>query len=101
MPIKKQQPQVAAERRQPMLAISIIGLSIGSIYPKYVQVFWIAVGSLVVVLWIGVLNLLTGYSALHALREGLYAAWSMEIGLLAGLLLDRLLLYRKATGRRR
>jgi hypothetical protein len=100
MPIKKQQTQVAAERRQPMLAISIIGLSIGSMYPKYVRAFWIALGSLVVALWIGILNLAMGYSTLHALREALYAAWSIEIGLLAGLLLDRLLLYRKAGHRR-
>ncbi len=78
-----------------MLAISIIGLVVGSIHSKHVHLFWIAIGSLVVVFWVGALHYLMGHSMLHTLREGVYAAWSMEIGLLAGLLLDRLVLRRK------
>jgi hypothetical protein len=84
-----------------MLAISIIGLFIGSISAKYVHFFWIAIGSLVVAIWIGVLHLALGHSTLHMLREGFYSAWSMEIGLLAGLLLDRLVLHRKTNPSKR
>jgi polyferredoxin len=79
-----------------MLAISIIGLFVGSIHSKHVHLFWIAIGSLVVMFWVGALHYAMGHSTLHTLREGVYSAWSMEIGLLAGLLLDRLVLHRKA-----
>jgi hypothetical protein len=84
-----------------MLVISTLGLLVGIIHSKHVHLFWIAIGSLAVVFWIGALNYLMGHSALHTLREGVYAAWSMEIGLLAGLLLDRLVLHRKTSRSRR
>lgn len=77
-----------------MLAISMIGLFVGSIHSKHVHLFWIAIGSLVVVFWIGALHYAMGHSTLHTLREAVYSAWSMEIGLLAGMLLDRLVLHR-------
>ena len=72
-----------------MLQVSVLGLVVGSIFAKYVHIFWIAFGSIVVTVWIGFLHSALGHSALHALREGIYSAWSMEIGLLSGLLLDR------------
>jgi hypothetical protein len=77
-----------------MLAISAIGLLVGSIHSKHVHVFWIAIGSLIVAFWISALHYAMGHSTLHTIREGVYATWSMEIGLLAGLLFDRLVLHR-------
>jgi hypothetical protein len=77
-----------------MLAISIVGLFVGTVHSKHVHLFWIAIGSLVVAFWICALHYAMGHSALHTLREGVYATWSMEIGLLTGLLFDRLVLHR-------
>jgi hypothetical protein len=72
-----------------MLQVSFLGLVVGSIFAKYVHVFWIALGSITATIWIVFLHSAIGHSLLHALREGVYSAWSMEIGLLSGLLLDR------------
>jgi len=72
-----------------MLQTSVLGLLIGSIFAKYVHLFWIVAGSIVATVWVGFLHLVIGHSMLHALREAVYSAWSMEIGLLSGLLFDR------------
>jgi hypothetical protein len=72
-----------------MLQTSVLGVVIGSIFAKYVHLFWIVAGSIVATIWIGFLHSAIGHSMLHALREGIYSAWSMEIGLLSGLLFDR------------
>jgi hypothetical protein len=86
----KNQLKVDDQGRQEMLQTSVLGLVIGSIFAKYVHLFWIATGSMIVIIWIGFLHSIIGHSILHAAREAIYSAWSMEIGVLSGLLFDRL-----------
>jgi hypothetical protein len=72
-----------------MLQVSVLSLLIGSVFAKYVHILWISTGSILVVLWVGFIHSAMGYTAMHALREGVYSAWSLEIGLLVGLLFER------------
>ena len=54
-----------------MLQTSVLGLVIGSIFAKYVHLFWIATGSMIVIIWIGFLHSIIGHSILHAAREAM------------------------------
>jgi hypothetical protein len=43
--------------------------------------------------WISLLGAAAGHSILHSIREGMIGAWSSEVGVFSGLLLDRLVLH--------
>jgi hypothetical protein len=73
-----------------MFYIGAFGLVFGAIQSRRLNVGLFILLSAVAAVWIYLLNEVEGFSLLHSAREGVYAAWSVESGALAGLFLDRL-----------
>ena len=53
-----------------MLKIGFLGLILGAVHAKYMNVFWIASASFVATIWVGFIHSSMGHSLLHAVREG-------------------------------
>jgi hypothetical protein len=85
---KQNQPEVDDLGEKAMLKIGFLGLVLGAVHAKYMNVFWIASASFVATIWVGFVHSAMGHTVLHAAREGFYSAWSLEIGLLSGALFD-------------
>jgi hypothetical protein len=73
-----------------MFYIGAFGLVFGAIQSRRLNLGLLILLSAVAAVWIYLLNEVEGFSLLHSAREGVYAAWSVESGALAGLFLDRL-----------
>lgn len=77
-----------------MLYISALSLVFGAAQRRKLSLSLLIVFALAVAVSMCLMNAVSGYSVLHSLREAVYAAWAAEIGALAGILLDRLVLRR-------
>jgi hypothetical protein len=77
-----------------MLYISALSVIFGAAQRRKLSLSLLIIFALAVAIAMCVMSVVSGHSALHSMREAVYAAWSAEIGALAGVIFDRLLLHR-------
>jgi hypothetical protein len=80
-----------------MIYISALSLVFGVAQRRKLSLSLLILFALAVATSMCVMSAASGHSVLHSMREAVYAAWSAEIGALAGVLLDRLVLHRSAN----
>jgi hypothetical protein len=73
-----------------MFYLSAISLVVGASQSRRLNLGLILLLSAVVAVWTSLIGASAGHSLLHALRDGVMGTWLAELGLLFGMLLDRL-----------
>ena len=75
-----------------MFYVGAFGLAFGAFCPRWTSLLTMAVSAAVAAIGAAFIDSAVSHSALHAVLAGLRVAWSLELGLFAGLAFDQLVM---------